>query len=329
EEFNFGAYLRLRDGRLAFGGPGGFNIFDPTRLTENRRPPHVALTRVEVLGAPAPGPKPYWLLERIDLGYRANILSLDFGALDFASPKRNRLAYRMTGLTDRWLDLGTQRRITLTNIESGDHLLEVRAANSDSVWSGTPLKLTIHRDPPPRKSWWACLRSARVLLQIVNDLLDLSKINAGKIALEVLPFDLGQVLEECSSLFAGAAQAKGIELIVSPPPPEHCSLRGDALRVRQILMNLIGNAVKFTARGEVLVRAEVRAATTADCASVEISVSDTGIGIDAATIGRIFEPFTQADESTSRRFGGSGLGLAICRELTQLMRGSLSVESRP
>jgi signal transduction histidine kinase/ligand-binding sensor domain-containing protein/CheY-like chemotaxis protein/HPt (histidine-containing phosphotransfer) domain-containing protein len=427
EEFNFGAYHRLHDGRLAFGGPGGFNIFDPARLSENRLPPHVALTRVEVLGAPAPGPKPYWLLERIDLGYRATILSLDFGALDFASPKRNRLAYRMTGLTDRWLDLGTQRRITLTNIESGDHLLEVRAANSDSVWSGTPLKLTIHRDPPPWKSWWACIgyalavlgviayrvrlqrlkfqqvldarqrlesevelrtreltesnrqlaeavraksdfldrmshelrtpmngvvgmtellartplsstqsrltetirSSARVLLHIVNDLLDLSKVNAGKIALEDLPFDLGQVLEECSSLFAGAAEAKGIELVVSAPPREHGSLRGDALRVRQILMNLIGNAVKFTARGEVLVRAEVRAAPTADRASVEISVSDTGIGMDAATIGRIFEPFTQADESTSRRFGGSGLGLAICRELTQLMGGSISVESQP
>ena len=426
EEFNFGAHHRLRDGRLAFGGPGGFNIFDPARLTENRLPPHVALTRVEVLGAPAPGPKPYWLLERIDLGFRANILSLDFGALDFASPKRNRLAYRMTGLTDRWLDLGTQRRITLTNIESGDHLLEVRAANSDSVWSSAPLKLTIHRDPAPWKSWWACIgyalavlgviayrvrlqrlkfqqvvsarrrlqtevelrtheltesnralaeavraksdfldrmshelrtpmngvvgmtellartplsstqarltetirSSARVLLQIVNDLLDLSKVNAGKITLEELPFDLGQLLEECASLFAGAAQAKGIELIVSPPPREHCSLRGDALRVRQVLMNLIGNAVKFTARGEVLVRADVQAVNPTR-ASLEISVRDTGIGMDAATIGRIFEPFTQADESTSRRFGGSGLGLAICRELTQLMGGSITVESQP
>ncbi len=427
EEFNFGAYHRLRDGRLCFGGPGGFNIFDPARLSENSRPPHVALTRVEVLGAPAPGPKPYWLLERIDLGYRANIASLDFGALDFASPKRNRLAYRMTGLTERWLDLGTQRRITLTNIESGDHLLEVRAANSDSTWSSTPLRLAIHRDPAPWYSWWAWMgyalamlgviayrmrlqrlkfqrvlaarerlesevelrtreltesnrqlaeavraksdfldrmshelrtpmngvvgmtellartplsstqarltgtirSSARVLLQIVNDLLDLSKINASKIALEELPFDLGQVLEECASLFAGAAQAKGIELIVSPPAPEHCSLRGDALRVRQILMNLIGNAVKFTAQGEVLVRADVRAAATPDRASVEITVSDTGIGMDAGTIGKIFEPFTQADESTSRRFGGSGLGLAICRELTQLMGGGISVESQP
>ena len=421
EEFNFGAFHRLRDGRLCFGGPGGFNIFDPARLTENRQPPHVALTRVEVLGVPAPGPRPYWLLERIELGYQANILSLDFGALDFTSPKRNRLAYRMTGLTDRWLDLGTQRRITLTNLEAGDHVLEVRAANSDSVWSRTPLRLTIHRQPAPWKSWWACLAyalaalaalayrvrlqrlkfqrvvsarqrlesevelrtreltesnrqlaeavqaksnfldrmshelrtpmngvvgmtelltrtplsstqarltetirsSARVLLQIVNDLLDLSKINVGKIALEELPFDLGQVLEECTSLFAGAAQAKGIELIVWPPAREHCSLLGDALRVRQILMNLIGNAVKFTAQGEVIVKADVHPA------SLEISVSDTGIGMDAATIGKIFEPFTQADESTTRRFGGSGLGLAICRELAQLMGGSISVDSRP
>ncbi|HEY0766875.1 MAG TPA: two-component regulator propeller domain-containing protein [Steroidobacteraceae bacterium] len=426
EEFNFGAHHRLRDGRLCFGGPGGFNIFDPSRLTENRQPPHVALTRVEVLGVPAPGPKPYWLLDRIQLGYQANILSLDFGALDFASPKRNRLAYRMSGLTDRWLDLGAQRRITLTNLEAGDHLLEVRAANSDSIWSGTPLRLTIHRDPAPWKSWWAYIAyalaalallayrvhlqrlkfqrvvsarqrlesevqlrtreltesnrqlaeavqaksnfldrmshelrtpmngvvgmtellartaqsstqarltetirsSARVLLQIVNDLLDLSKINAGKIALEELPFDLGQVLEECTSLFAGAAEAKSIELIVWPPAREHCSLLGDALRVRQILMNLIGNAVKFTAQGEVIVRADVHPGA-AGAATLEISVSDTGIGMDAATIEKIFEPFMQADESTTRRFGGSGLGLAICRELAELMGGSISVASRP
>ena len=426
EEFNFGAYYRLRDGRLCFGGPGGFNIFDPARLSENRQPPHVALTRVEVLGVPAPGPKPYWLLDRIELSYRANIVSLDFGTLDFASPKRNRLAYRMAGLTDRWLDLGTQRRITLTNLEAGEHVLEVRAANSDDVWSEQPLRLTIHREAAPWRSPWAYLAyalaalglilyrahlqrrkflrvvreqqrlesqvelrtreltesnrqlaeavqaksafldrmshelrtpmngvvgmtellartplsstqarltqtirsSARVLLQIVNDLLDLSKINAGKVALEELPFDLGQVLEECTNLFAGAAEAKGIELIVWPPAPEHGCLRGDALRVRQILMNLIGNAVKFTARGEVIVRADVHPGD-AQRARVEISVSDTGIGMDAPTLAKIFEPFTQADESTTRRFGGSGLGLAICRELAELMGGSVTAESAP
>jgi signal transduction histidine kinase/ligand-binding sensor domain-containing protein/CheY-like chemotaxis protein/HPt (histidine-containing phosphotransfer) domain-containing protein len=425
EEFNFGAYYRLRDGRLCFGGPGGFNIFDPSRLTENHQPPHVALTRVEVLGVPAPGPTPYWLLDHIELSYRANIVSLDFGTLDFASPKRNRLAYRMVGLTDRWLDLGTQRRITLTNLEAGEHVLEVRAANSDGVWSETPLQLTILRQAAPWKSPWAYLAyalaalglilyrthlqrqkflrvvhaqqrleseveartreltesnrqlaeavqaksnfldrmshelrtpmngvvgmtellartplsstqarltqtirsSSRVLLQIVNDLLDLSKIGAGKVVLEELPFDLGQVMEECTTLFAGAAQAKGIELIVWPPAYEHSCLLGDALRVRQILMNLIGNAVKFTSQGEVVVRADVQPGS--ERARVEIMVSDTGIGMDAPTVAKIFEPFTQADESTTRRFGGSGLGLAICRELAELMGGSITAESRP
>ena len=425
EEFVTGAFHRLRDGRLCFGGPGGFNIFDPSRLTESRQPPRLALTRVEVMGVPMAASTPYWLLGRISLDYRANIVSLDFGALDFNSPRRNRLAYRMVGLTDRWIDLGAQHRITLTNLDPGEHLLEVRAANSDSLWSTTPLRLTLHRDPAPWRSWWAymvyalagvglvvyrlCLQrirfqrvvseqqrlesevalrtrellesnrrlaeaaqaktnfldrmshelrtpmngvlgmtellvrtrlsgtqmrltqtirsSAQVLLEIVNDLLDLSKINAGKVQLEELPVELGGILEECASLFAGAAGAKGVDLIVCPPALEQVDLRGDPLRLRQILMNLIGNAVKFTARGEIVVKADI------DCgparATVHVSVADTGIGMDAATIGKIFNPFTQADESTTRRFGGTGLGLAICRELAQLMGGSINVESRP
>jgi len=425
EEFNSGAYYRLADGRLCFGGPGGFNVFDPTRLTENQRAPHLALTRVDVLGVPLPSRTPYWLLPRLALDYHASIISLDFGTLDFTSPKRNRLAYRMAGLTDRWIDLGTQHRITLTNLDAGDHVLEVRAANADSVWSATPLRLTIHRDPAPWKSRWAyaayvlvglmlaayalglqrsrfrrialaqqrlesevALRthelvesnrqlaeaaqaksdflarmshelrtpmngvvgmtelltrtalsatqarltqtirsSTQILLRIVNDLLDLSKINAGKVELEALPFDLLQVMEECTTLFAGAAAEKGVELIVCPPPPTCRRLIGDSLRFRQILMNLVGNAVKFTAQGEVLVKADAEH-LGADSAMIKLTVADTGIGMDSATIAKIFEPFTQADESTTRRFGGSGLGLAICRELAVLMGGTIEVDSR-
>ncbi|MDE2051585.1 MAG: hypothetical protein KGJ72_11260, partial [Gammaproteobacteria bacterium] len=106
EEFTSGAYFRLRDGRLCFGGPGGFNIFDASRLAKNSKPPRVALTGVEILGAPAPGATPYWLRTRIPLSYRDNIVSLDFSVLDFTSPGHNRISYRMSGLTDRWLDLG-------------------------------------------------------------------------------------------------------------------------------------------------------------------------------------------------------------------------------
>jgi signal transduction histidine kinase/ligand-binding sensor domain-containing protein/CheY-like chemotaxis protein/HPt (histidine-containing phosphotransfer) domain-containing protein len=426
EEFDFNAFHRMRDGRLCFGGPGGFNIFDPSRLSENRRPPRLALTGLEVLGVPAPSAVPYWLLDRIAVDHRASVISLDFGALDFTSPKRNRLAYRMVGLTDQWIDLGSQHRISLTNLDAGDHLLEVRAANADSVWSESPLRLTIHRDPAPWRSPWAyaayslaalgliayrlrlqrrkfreiiaarerlesevALRtrelvesnrqladaaraksnfldrmshelrtpmngvvgmtellartplsstqgrltqtirsSAQVLLRIVNDLLDLSKIQAGKVQLESLPIDLVPLLEECTALFMGAAHAKGVELIVCPPANDRRNLIGDPLRVRQILMNLIGNAVKFTAQGEVAVKADIDYPAP-ERANVHISVADTGIGMDAATIARIFEPFTQADESTTRRFGGSGLGLAICRELADLLGGTITVESGP
>jgi signal transduction histidine kinase/ligand-binding sensor domain-containing protein/CheY-like chemotaxis protein len=426
EEFDFNAFHRMRDGRLCFGGPGGFNIFDPSRISENRRPPRLVLTRLEVLGVAAPGATPYWLLDRIQVDHRASVISLDFGALDFTSPKRNRIAYRMAGLTDRWIDLGSQHRISLTNLDAGDHVLEVRAANADSVWSETPLRLTIHREAAPWKSPWAyaayalavlgllihrlrlqrkkfrqvvaarehlqsevALRtrelvesnrqlaeaaqaksnfldrmshelrtpmngvvgmtelltrtplsstqvrltqtirsSAQVLLQIVNDLLDLSKIQAGKVQLESLPIDLIPLLEECTSLFTGAADAKGIELVVCPPAGNCAGLIGDPLRMRQILMNLIGNAVKFTTRGEVAVKADIEYIGS-DRANVHISVADTGIGMDAATIAKIFEPFTQADESTTRRFGGSGLGLAICRELADLLGGTIMVESRP
>jgi signal transduction histidine kinase/CheY-like chemotaxis protein/HPt (histidine-containing phosphotransfer) domain-containing protein len=426
EEFAFGAYLRLRDGRLSFGGPEGFNIFDPARLSENRQAPRLALTNVDVLGVRAAGPTPFWLRNRIPLDYRGSIVSLDFGVLDFTSPKHNRLAYRMAGLTDRWIDLGAQRRITLTNLDAGEHTLEVRAANSDSVWSTEPLRLQIHRDPAPWKSPWAFavyvlaalglilhrvrkhrlkfremvrarerlesevqartreltesnrqlaeaaqakssfldrmsheLRtpmngvvgmtellsrtplsptqshltktirsSAQILLQIVNDLLDLSKIRAGKVALEELPIDLGQVLEECTSLFAGAAEAKGIELIVCPPARVDVALLGDPLRVRQILMNLVGNAVKFTAQGEVRVRADILSVESG-VATVQLAVADTGIGMDVKAIGKIFEPFAQADETTTRKFGGTGLGLAICRELADTMGGRLTVESKP
>src|SRR5437762_2270706 len=298
EEFNFGAYHRLRDGRLCFGGPGGFNIFDPSRLTENRQPPHVALTRVEVLGVPAPGPKPYWLLERIDLGYRANLAAL--AALAYRVRLQRLKFQRVVSARQRLeseVELRT-RELTESNRQLADAVQakgnfldrmshELRTPMNGVVGmtellARTPLSSTQARLTDTIRS------SARVLLQIVNDLLDLSKINAGKIALEELPFDLGQVLEECTSLFAGAAQTKGIELIVWPPAREHCSLRGDALRVRQILMNLIGNAVKFTAQGEVIVKADVHPEVPGG-ASLDISVSDTGIGMDAATIGKIFE----------------------------------------
>ena len=148
EEFDFGAYEKLRDGRLAFGGPGGFNVFDPASMMDSNAAPHVALMRVDVLGAPLPSATPYWLLDHINVTSGARIMTFGFAALDFTSPTHNRLSYRLSDLSERWIDLGTDHDVTLTNLGAGEHVLEVRAASADSGWSSTPLRLTIHKSPP-------------------------------------------------------------------------------------------------------------------------------------------------------------------------------------
>ncbi|MEP6885420.1 MAG: two-component regulator propeller domain-containing protein [Gammaproteobacteria bacterium] len=427
EEFNSFAYFRTRNGRMAFGGTAGFNIFDPARLSTESAAPTITMTGVEVLGAPVHTAVPNWLLDTMSLDYRSSVVSFDFAVLDFKSPKRNRLAYRMSGLTEKWIDLHSLRRVTLTNLDAGDHTLEVRAANADSHWSTTPFRLKIHKAPAPWLSTTAYLlyvilagsiivwgvrsqrarlrralmaqqqlesevalrtselreanqqlivageaksdflsrmshelrtpmngvlgmtellaraplpnaqarqvntirSSAQTLLQILNNLLDLSKAQAGKIQLESLQVDLTQLLEETVAMFSGAAEAKRLSLTVCPCATTDFTVFGDALRIRQILMNLIGNALKFTERGEVVVTCDI-VDVDVDTAQrhVRLTVADTGVGISANSIRKIFDPFTQADETTTRRFGGTGLGLSICQQLVELMGGTIEVTSQ-
>ncbi|RMF85932.1 MAG: PAS domain S-box protein, partial [Nitrospirae bacterium] len=167
--------------------------------------------------------------------------------------------------------------------------------------------------------------SAEALLGLINDILDFSKVEAGRLELEETPFDLGHEVEAVARLHAAAAAAKGVELVCAVDPALPAAVRGDPCRVRQIAGNLVGNAVKFTERGEVEVA--VAARPEGERVAVEIAVSDTGIGIPAAFRDRLFDPFTQADASTTRRFGGTGLGLAICRQLAELMEGGIEVAS--
>ena len=171
-------------------------------------------------------------------------------------------------------------------------------------------------------------RSARLLLGVINDILDFSKIEAGKLDIEHAPFDLGDVLEHLASLIAPGAEAKGVELLFDLPADLPTALFGDALRLGQVLINLGSNAVKFTETGEVVFGIEVSARTDVDTV-LRFRVRDTGSGMDAAMLERLFQPFEQADSSTSRRHGGTGLGLAISRRLVELMGGSLAVTSEP
>ena len=166
--------------------------------------------------------------------------------------------------------------------------------------------------------------SGQGLMTILNDILDLSKIEAGKLELDVAPFDLPALAAQIRLLWSETAQAKGIDLALEVDPATPAWVAGDAARVRQILLNLVSNALKFTEAGRVLIRI-----SPGEADEILLSVSDTGIGISAEQQARLFAPFVQGDRSTARRFGGTGLGLAICRDLAALMGGSIAVRSAP
>jgi PAS domain S-box-containing protein len=201
----------------------------------------------------------------------------------------------------------------------------------NAILNMTGLALDADLPPKPQQFISVAHSSARNLLGILNDILDFSKIEADRLELESAPFSLREVLEEVTETFRSVVIQKHVELITHalPDVPDH--LRGDALRVRQVLTNLISNAFKFTDKGEVLVKAETVADPAARPGEVflRVCVSDTGIGISPEQQARLFQSFSQADSSTTRKYGGTGLGLVISRRLARLMGGDLSVESTP
>ena len=193
------------------------------------------------------------------------------------------------------------------------------------------LAQVLEREPlaPAQRDMVGRIRGAgQSLLAILNDVLDLSKIEAGQLRIEPRPFDLRALLANLDSLMGQVARAKGLALRIEPPalPPD--LLRGDGLRIEQILINLVSNAIKFTERGEVSVRVRTDEVEEAQL-RVHAEVRDTGIGIAPEAQARLFAPFTQADAGIARRFGGTGLGLSICKRLVELMGGAIGVRSQP
>ncbi len=193
------------------------------------------------------------------------------------------------------------------------------------------LAQVLEREPlaPNQRDMVGRIRTAgESLLAILNDVLDLSKIEAGQLRLEPRPFDLAALLAKVDSLMGQVAHGKGLALRVAPPALPPGLLLGDGLRIEQILLNLVGNAIKFTVRGEVAVRVQAFEVSDARL-RLRVEVRDTGIGIAAEALARLFTPFTQADAGIGRRFGGTGLGLSICKRLVELMEGTIGADSRP
>jgi two-component system, sensor histidine kinase and response regulator len=191
----------------------------------------------------------------------------------------------------------------------------------------TGLLLTTELDERQRQYAQGVRSAGDALLTIINDILDFSKVEAGKLELETIDFNLVQVVEEAAELVAEPAQRKDLELLAYCSPDLPLSVRGDPSRLRQVLLNLASNAVKFTDYGEVVVSAHLEDRTP-EGVVVRFEVADTGVGIIEADRERLFEPFSQADSSTTRKFGGTGLGLAISHQLVTAMGGTLGIDSQ-
>ncbi len=551
-EFNHGASLRARDGRMYFGGVNGFNAFYPERIQRNHHVPPVVLTRFLKFNQPVDLGRPLGEVGEITLGHKDYVVDFEFAALDYTAPEKNRYRHQLEGFDRDWVDSGKLRRATYTNLRAGDYVFRVKASNNDGVWNEEGVELKIKVLPPPWKTWWAyglytlalsCLlllfaraqarkrqraaelacanavlqdeisqrrakeraleeakqkaqsyfdvagvilvvvdhrglvsrinqkgcevlgcseveivgrswvdafvaegerrglrhrlrngdfgeayrysvlsrdgeerivewhttrlpqdgdtpagtlssgsditqvqrlkeakesaesasraksqflanmsheirtpmngllgmielllddelserqrkfadtarRSARNLLDLLNDILDFSKIEAGKLELETVDFSLRDLIQEVTELFAEPCHEKDLELLYNIAGGVPTALHGDPVRLRQILSNLVSNAIKFTERGEVEVRVS-QAETGGGLPGIRFEVRDTGIGLDPQARNRIFEAFHQADGSTTRKYGGTGLGLSISTELVALMGGEMGVESAP
>lgn len=193
----------------------------------------------------------------------------------------------------------------------------------NGVLGMTELLLETDLNPAQQNHAKAVQDSGKVLLNIINDILDLSKIEAGKLDLEEIDLHLGQLLEQTVKLFSANAQKAGLDFgyVIAPEVPRE--FIGDPMRVQQVLMNLLSNALKFTPEG--MVRIDV---SIGEAGQIRFTVKDTGVGMNQKGKSQLFKPFTQADQSTSRRYGGTGLGLAICKQLVEHMGGKIGAVSK-
>ncbi|MEO1570442.1 MAG: two-component regulator propeller domain-containing protein [Bacteroidota bacterium] len=418
-EFNAGAAFRADDGQLFFGGIHGINAFDPEQVTDNPHVPPVVLTELRVGGQPIALGDSTGVLRRallatdeLRLSHRQNAFAFTFAALDYSAPEKNRYAYRLDGFDDGWVQAGTARTATYTNVPPGRYTFRVRGTNNDGVWNEAGTALGVVVVPPWWRTWWAYFlyglavagtvamvllyRRERIelrhrsemerleaeqlreldrarsrffanvshefrtpltltlgplddvraghygtvpdamdtqlslartnagrVLTLINEILDVSRLEAGQVPLHAQAVNLGAFVSGLAAMIAPLAERRRLTLAVEVPA-EPLVVYADPALLEKVAMNLLSNALKFTPEeGHVWVE------VTADDTAAAVAVRDDGLGIAPEALARVFDRFYRASEAEPAVGTGlgTGIGLALAKELANLHRGTLTAES--
>jgi signal transduction histidine kinase/ligand-binding sensor domain-containing protein/CheY-like chemotaxis protein len=449
-EFKANSFFQASDGQMFFGSSKGFTTFYPDKMPDNNYIPPAYLTDFLIFNKKAPLEKDITLVNEIRLTYDQSVISFEFAALNYTMPEKNQYAYQLEGFDRDWIYNGTSRRAIYTNLDPGDYVFRVKAANNDGLWNQEGTSVRVHISPPFWGTAWfrimavllvmgaiygihrirvrvmrdqkkqlekqvkertkevieqkeelltqserlqelnvkltvqneqehqarqeaekanmaksiflatmsheirtpmngvigmatllsqtemtpeqteytdTIVESGNSLLTVINDILDFSKIESGNMEIDAVSFDLRDCIEGVMDLFSLKAASIGLDLVYEIDPLVPNQIVGDSQRLRQILINLVGNAVKFTEHGEIFVCVQLSRTISDQEIELHFTVLDTGIGIPADKLNRLFVSFSQVDSSHTRKYGGTGLGLVISQRLVKMMGGDIGVES--
>ncbi len=417
DEFNSGAYFRGPSGELYFGGIYGFTHFHPERVEDNLHVPEVVITgfrrgneRETVRDSGTVLSVAISEADTLRLSHKDGFIAFEFAALDFSAPRKNRYAYRMVGLNDRWIESGGVRSATYANLPPGRYTFQVRASNNDGIWNERGASLAVLVAPPWWRTWWAyaayglillgaayglrrhelgrlrlerrleiqrlkseklrdvdraksrfyadishefrtpltltlgplddlraglhgplspamrdqvelARRSAGRVLELIDQILELARLEARRTPLHARRVDLRESVRRVAQSFAPLAERESLTLDVRVPAGP-VALHADPEQLEKVFSNLLSNALKFTLAG-----GTVRVSVETDETSARVAVRDSGPGIPAGELERVFDRFHRADGPATRWQPGTGIGLALARELVELHGGSLRVES--